>query len=158
MSGPHLSQTDLVGLIFKWGEKRGMKMLNSRQMNVVIKAADMILDEWNNPHREAIPNSGLTNWLASDDTGMSSMFMAMALTGGHLPDNRHPYDAGDFGRCVRMLEAIPEIKPSMDQMANHGPIWAALVSVWGELEDLYRTGLFTQVTEDIRQIISEAKP
>ena len=52
-----------------------------------------------------------------------------------------PYDSDDFGRCYRLLKAVPEWRGRLSEVAAVLPKWAPLVERWDELEDLYETSL-----------------
>ena len=41
------------------------------------------------------------------------------------------------GRCLGLLEAVPELRPHLPAMADESPVWAALVARWDELERLF---------------------
>lgn len=86
----------------------------------------------------------LLKWLAGHDTGLSSK--AIALTAlGEMPkgfiDRRHPdypRDGDDFGRCYRLLRDCPDAKAGLDRLGiDGGPVWAALVNRWSEIESAY---------------------
>jgi len=75
-----------------------------------------------------------TNWLLGHDTGSSSQALCAYMLNAVKPANyAYPSDGGDLGRCLRLLELIPEWKPRIPEMAAHGPYWAALVARWSEL-------------------------
>lgn len=75
-----------------------------------------------------------TNWLLGTDTGASSKALcAYMLNASKPPRHVYPSDGGDLGRCLRLLELIPEWKPRISEMAAHGPYWAALVARWSDL-------------------------
>lgn len=77
-------------------------------------------------------------WRDAGDTGLSSMAIWMTMMG--LPSERdHPYDPSDLGRCLRLLERIPEWKPRVKELACLSPTWAALVARWDELASLMET-------------------
>lgn len=148
---PIISQPELLGAILKHlGDDQEVENLNERQFNAVIKAANDICDELARENQPASKGSGLAAWLASDDTGLSSRFMARQLAPvadvGTVPDERpwfdedehYPRDPADFGRCVRLLDAVPELRPYIDVMAGYSKQWAAIVGAWDELEALYR--------------------
>jgi hypothetical protein len=78
---------------------------------------------------------GLQAWLASDDTGQSSLYMASVL-GGFRRDYAHPRDLDDFGRCSRLLDAVPEFRPRLSEMRDKSPEWAALVDSWEAIEKI----------------------
>lgn len=47
-----------------------------------------------------------------------------------------PRDAGDFGRCKRLIEAIPEWRERLAEVAEAYPktAWPRIVARWAELE------------------------
>lgn len=60
-------------------------------------------------------------WALSDDTGTSSKAIARHMTGA-----RHgifgagpPRDSSDRGRCIRLLELIPEWLPRLNEMKQY---------------------------------------
>jgi hypothetical protein len=84
---------------------------------------------------------GLDAWLSSDQTGVSSIFMAGVLSGSFSRKFGHPHDPSDFGRCLGLLDACPELRGNIRRMAEHGAEWSALVGAWHELEKMYREEL-----------------
>lgn len=84
----------------------------------------------------------LTKWLVSDDVGASSLAMAAILSGNESRSafSDHPLDSWDFGRCVRLLDAVPELRERLSMMSSRSAWWAALIAHWDELEALYRAG------------------
>lgn len=142
----NIGQMDLVLGILTLLEKRKVTV-NVRQTNAVINAANDIMDELRRPNTEAAPGCGLRAWLNSDSTGASSLYMASVLAplaglretvaaGGPI---NYPHDPADFGRCLTLLDAVPELRSHLSALANgHGPAWAGLIAVWAELEALYR--------------------
>jgi hypothetical protein len=74
-----------------------------------------------------------------NDTGLSSNALCAAMMGVKPADNSYPHDRGDFGRCVRLLEAIPEWRSDLSPAASIlGPYWRALINKWNEIEAAYR--------------------
>lgn len=71
-------------------------------------------------------------WLSSHDTGMSSTAIVCHMVGGHC-DGSYPLDVSDLGRCLRLLELIPQWKGRMHEMARYGGAWAGLASHWEEI-------------------------
>lgn len=147
-----ISQPELVGAILLHLDEQGVKEMNTRQMNAVVAAANGIIAEFDREHVSAKPLMGLRAWLASDDTGLSSLFVAHVLAPlaglGYVhcdrgEDRDHPRDPADFGRCVRLLEAVPELRPHLPRMAEHGPVWAAIAAEWDTLEGWYQEDLPT---------------
>lgn len=58
-------------------------------------------------------------WLLSDDTGSSSEYLCAFLLGIKRRQSV-PSDAGDRGRCVRLLKLIPEWQSRLDEMNDIG--------------------------------------
>lgn len=78
----------------------------------------------------------ILEWFATGRVGASSQAMACAAAG--LPsDKSHPYDPGDFNRCLLLLEAAPEIRDCMDKVAEISGTWAKLVARWDEVEKCF---------------------
>jgi hypothetical protein len=135
-----LSQLELVTDILRAIEKQSPKAtIDMTLLNVICEAAIDIVNEADRKRVYAKHGMGIKAWLASDDTGLSSRFMAAVLAGFFdLPENHHPHDVADFGRCVRMLDAAPELRPRMGMMEKCGPVWSRFIDEWGKLEGMYR--------------------
>lgn len=88
----------------------------------------------------ALIDPRLADWLASGDTGTSSKAIMLWLSARKVADTwgaDTPSDAGDFGRCMRLLERIPEWKPRMAEMAEAGGLWPTFSKRWPELTRVY---------------------
>jgi len=133
----HISQIDLFIGILKLLDSTGVKEADPALINIVFNAATNIAKECARGRVMASDGMGLSRWLCSDDTGLSSRFMAAVLSGAPLPENRYPGDCWDFGRCVRLLRAAPELRGNLGRMANQGPVWAKILSQWEGLEAMY---------------------
>lgn len=71
-------------------------------------------------------------WVVGADTGSSSRSIWAAMLGvGNRDDN--PLDPADLGRCLRLLEIIPEWKPRVPELAALSPEWKALADRWDDL-------------------------
>ena len=74
-------------------------------------------------------------WLANGSTGVSSetmaFWLAFELKKKHCG---HPRDPNDLDRCLRLLEAVPELRKEMHYMAEISPEWEALIARWEEIE------------------------
>lgn len=86
----------------------------------------------------SVPNAALA-WIVGADTGTSSKTIWAHMMGQRCSGS-YPSDGGDFGRCVRLLEAVPEWQPRLSEMASVNKYWAALVKHWDELVKLYAAG------------------
>jgi hypothetical protein len=85
----------------------------------------------------------LSDWVKGD-SGVSSMAIASAL----VPQLRAlvlrsgpgvPADTGDFGRCHRLLQLIPDGASRMPEVAAAYPGWKPYVAVWDELTWLFES-------------------
>jgi len=78
-------------------------------------------------------------WAATGETGVSSKAM-LATFMGKPPKSRfcYPHDGGDLGRCIGLLDTIPQFRKRLPEMRAIGPEWAALVDHWSELERRWR--------------------
>lgn len=81
-------------------------------------------------------------WIVRSDTGLSSKTIYAHMLGATPqksrwggPDACYPRDPDDLGRCLRLLELIPEWKGRIAEMAVYGPYWAALVAQWEQLSE-----------------------
>ena len=144
--GLHIEQMRLVTEILNLLKGHGAMTVQPRHINAVIEAANRICDEFGRADQVAAPGSGLVAWACSDRVGMSSVFMARRLSahaGLRFPGHRikdepaHPYDPDDFGRCLGLLEAVPELREHVPKMAEYGKVWAAYVEHWDALETLF---------------------
>lgn len=85
-----------------------------------------------------VPMAAL-DWILGDDTGLSSLTIWAVMTGctASLRAPRPPLDTYDFGRCHRLLTAVPGWRDRLNEVATCFPTWKPLVAAWTELEDLY---------------------
>lgn len=86
-----------------------------------------------------VPRAAL-KWIVGWDTGMSSVTLWAYMVGVEPAWVCHPLDADDLGRCIRLLQAVPEWRKRLHYAAALSPEWAALVAIWDELERLYMAG------------------
>lgn len=100
----------------------------------------------------------LREWASSWDMGVSSATIYRAFT-GHPPaawsgswPNDAPYDDADFGRCVRLLDIVPEWRSRLDELAQKAPAFAPLVPEWARLEELHRAGKSSEVYAEIKRL------
>lgn len=92
-------------------------------------------------------------WIVGSDTGSSSEAIWHVMMGGKAKRHAYPSDGGDLGRCLRLLELIPEWKPRLKEMAAVSPYWAALVANWDELARLHALADHRPVYERMKQIL-----
>jgi hypothetical protein len=78
----------------------------------------------------------IAEWLASGDTGSSSKAIMLWLSSGVRESAwgaSEPHDPSDLGRCLRLLDRIPEWKPRMAEMAGAGGYWPTFAKRWHEM-------------------------
>ncbi|HEM8140327.1 TPA: hypothetical protein U2M34_003263 [Providencia rettgeri] len=136
-----LSQINLISAISTEIEKQipGIPA-EPRHMNAIIKAATLVCDEFKKPLVKASKGMGLTAWLASDDVGLSSKYMASVLSEQFYASNNYPRDPADLGRCIRLLVAVPELASQLHEMKACSPQWSAVIDNWEKWKDLYEAG------------------
>ena|ERR1035437_1262502 len=154
----HISQIELFTILAKALDKAGWKTLNERQTNGVIAAANILVKELNQESVKSTAKEGLEKWLQSDETGLSSLYIASILSGRSTLRNRIverniPHDGSDFGRCLKLLEAVPEWKKRLGEVGKKGgPTWKKLIENWKKLEELYKKERSVEVYEKISEI------
>ena len=104
---------------------------------------------------DSIEKRALT-WAIGRDTGASSMAILAVMT-GIKPASRYDYpvDGSDLGRCLRLLDLIPEWKPRMGEMRAVSPQWSALVDNWDGLAKMHAANsprLYGRMREILRAI------
>jgi len=75
----------------------------------------------------------VAEWAMSGTTGASAKSIAVHLTGMGKQEGDYPLDGGDFGRCERLLDMVPELRPEMHRMAEVNRYWAKLAPRWDEI-------------------------
>jgi hypothetical protein len=84
-------------------------------------------------------NRKIMNWLAKGEVGLSSQEIAYQMSGAD--SNRthctHPSDPSDFKRCLKLINAVPEIRGRLDEMRHKSKQWDALVENWERLEKCF---------------------
>lgn len=71
----------------------------------------------------------IATWALGHSTGASATCIARHMMG--LPvGGDFPHDSGDFGRCEALLDAVPELRARLPEMAAVSAMWAKLVENW----------------------------
>lgn len=107
-------------------------------------------------------NKNALAWIVGSDTGSSSKAL-WAVMMGQKSQKDHPIDTADLGRCLRLLELVPEWKARIGEMASVSPYWEALAARWTELthlmveecgEDFKRPSGTPRASELMREILT----
>ena len=103
----------------------------------------------------------ILDWFAHGECGVSSEAMACAVA-GMAPKKRwaafgnHPCDPDDFKRCIKFLDAVPEARQHLGEVAKISTTWAGLIAHWDELEALFRaeypTGKAPKLYERMKEL------
>ncbi len=139
-----ISQIDLISGIIDYLQDTGLTEMNIRQHNAIIAAADLIVDAFAKEHVEVTNDMGLAAWLKSDETGISSEYMAGVLSGDLHTKYGHPHDPADFNRCVKLIKAVPGFRSIIPRMSIKSPQWAAVVENWDRWEKMLEDAIKTQ--------------
>lgn len=72
-------------------------------------------------------------WLFGPTTGLSAECLWRTMMGVPEPDGPrcryHPLDEADRGRCMALLEAVPEWRERLSEMRAVSPEWDAAVDL-----------------------------
>ena len=95
-------------------------------------------------------------WLKSKGTGASAQCIYDFFATGYVVFCSYPHDADDFGRCLKLLEVVPEWEARLSELSEiegvHGEVWAKLAEEWEVLKNI-RTTAPDKVSEYMNSII-----
>jgi uncharacterized protein (UPF0335 family) len=93
------------------------------------------------------------DYLRNHLTGASAKSIAGQLAGWCKQDGSYPHDADDFGRCEALLDAVPEFRARLPEMAQVNAYWAELVPNWESLRgmDLERDAAIKVIVQNVEQ-------
>ncbi len=138
--------TALVALMKDW-HNEGLSVIDSGVASSIGASMVVTSPEGSTAWRAEIAarNSHLdaeARWLGGTDRGMSSETIFRALASEHAGRSlasvrSRPYDDDDFGRCHRLIEAMPGWRERLDEVATKFPEWSGLVAAWPELTALH---------------------
>lgn len=84
-------------------------------------------------------------WISNGQVGMSSKTMWNYFMGSTKPyPVNHPYDPDDFSRCYKLLQAVPEWRPRIQELKSLSKAWSNLADNWDELTQMYELNVKTQ--------------
>jgi len=110
--------------------------------------------------------AALGQWFVGSDTGMSSQTMAaifLGATAGNGVRFCYPRDPADFGRCWRLVEAVPAIRDAFPVMRQVYPALTPFIDHWDELSALYlaaiesKTGKAPALYQRMNELRAEIK-
>lgn len=81
-------------------------------------------------------------WQATGDVGVSSATMASIALGLDKPfygiHFGAPHDPSDMLRCMKLLEAIPEIRDHFPAIAKRVPTFKGIIEQWDDLVEVMK--------------------
>lgn len=121
-----LSQMSLVAAILKEIQTQvpDAPMPPGRVVNLICDCATRIVAEAAIDFHGVTEGMGLHRWLTSDDTGLSSKFMAHVVYGAPRSKFYWPRDEDDLGRCRRLILACGKPTPENFNKLSEFPEWA----------------------------------
>lgn len=103
-------------------------------------------------------------WIINGETGVSSMTIWAVLMNAVMDDEDRyrgsydiPYDSGDFGRCYKLLEAVPGFRERLGEVGERFPIWRPFVREWEFLERMYAQEHYEELSRRIRTLVDEGR-
>jgi len=78
--------------------------------------------------------------------------MAWIFGVGPSHDYAFPHDASDFGRCLGLLRACPELRGKLHLMRTTGTEWAKIFAQWGTLCALHAGGQYVELSTKLSAI------
>lgn len=98
-------------------------------------------------------------WGLFGETGASSKAIVSQILFGHCPPGDFPRDAYDFNRCVKLLEAVPELRERLSEMSPVSKQWDAIVKNWDWIVSAYSPDdeYFSRVTKRIQSVLRAAQ-
>ena len=105
-----------------------------RDTGRLLEEVDRLEREAEEARRDAAALRRAFEW-SMEHQGCSARSMLYLLIGAPARSGSTPRDAGDFGRCVAMLDAVwPHGWPDLAPVAEKGgPVWAGIVAAWPDL-------------------------
>lgn len=106
-------------------------------------------------------------WYENGERGISSetIFANLVKVHGEFAKARfslrqkkdwgHPSDPSDFYRCYKLLQAVPELRKSLDVMKSVSPQWSALVDNWDKLTEMLEEQLRSDNSNGMYEFMKE---
>lgn len=101
----------------------------------------------------------IIHWFVSGDTGVSSESMvAVAVQAQSLTERLDaPHDPADFGRCYRLVQAVPEIREHFSDIGATIPSFKGILDRWDDLVAIYERDLPMGKSTELHQRIKELR-
>lgn len=79
----------------------------------------------------------ILKWLFEGHTGISSETMAATVLGQKHRYGSAPCDPADLKRCIKLVDAAPEVRDAFPKIAALNKTWASVIEHWDELRDMF---------------------
>lgn len=157
VSSYQFNQIPLISAITKELDRQHPGLPADDRFNAIIRAATLICEEFAREPVKATKGMGLVAWLESDDVGLSSRFMASVLSNGKISTpfnapNHYPRDPDDLGRCIRLIEAVPDFEGLVYLLYGHGHEWDAVAKNWERWKLLYAAGDESELYSEMQKV------
>lgn len=107
-------------------------------VNALEKAGCPLGYDTSMPNAEATVEERAVAWIRDGRVGLSSRAIHDHMLGLKAKEGYSwPRDPDDLNRCLLLLDLIPEWKPRMHEMAEHGVAWAGLAARWDEITQAF---------------------
>ena len=82
----------------------------------------------------------LIKWFIEGDVSRSAMSIVGAFYEA-MPEYGYvrPHDGSDFGRCIRLIETVPEMMDGVIELSRNFASWQALLENWEGLKLEHKT-------------------
>lgn len=71
-------------------------------------------------------------WLFNGHTGVSSKSLAAEYLGIEKEECCPPRDPADLGRCLLLIELVPDVRQCVDRLAEKNDAWKKAAKCWDE--------------------------
>lgn len=102
----------------------------------------------------------IAQWFADDDTGTSSQTIAVIAMGAKKVGKARmdaPHDPDDFGRCLRLVKRVPELREHFARIGKTVKAFAGILDNWDELVAIYERDRPTGRSQDLYRRIKELR-
>lgn len=79
----------------------------------------------------------ILNWYVNGERGISSETMAAVALGKTMNRPGYPHDPADLNRCIKLVDAAPEVKEAFPVIAALSPMWATIIANWDDLRNSF---------------------
>lgn len=104
-------------------------------------------------------NENARRWCRQGAVGASSLAMYHHFIGNSFEQEvppHYPHDADDFGRCMKLIDAVPQWRERIPELADLSRRWGAIAENWDAIERRLRAGDTDGCTAILRETMNRA--